>query len=307
MEGNWTTKDMPDLQGKVVVITGANDGIGFESAREFARVGALVVFASRNQTKAEAAIQDILDEIPEAQLIFIQLDLSSLDSIRLFAEEFKKRFDRLDVLLNNAGIMLVPYSRTEDGFENTIGTNHLGHFALTGLLMDRIKATPGARVVTVSSNAHYSGDMDLDNLIYQNKKDFTPMKAYGRSKLANLLFTYELQRRFEEQDVDASALAAHPGISATGLADHFLNNWFVWLIRGAMKVMFQSSAMGALPSLRAAVDPKAVGGSYFGPDGNGEKSGYPVLVDSNQASKDPENAKRLWAISENLTGVKFLS
>jgi NAD(P)-dependent dehydrogenase (short-subunit alcohol dehydrogenase family) len=306
-ERNWTTKDMPDLQGKVVVITGANDGIGFESARELARKGALVVFACRNQEKAEAAIQNILVEIPQAQLVFIQLDLSSLASIKLFVDQFNKHFERLDILLNNAGIMFVPFGLTEDGFENTIGVNHLGHFALTGLLIKSIEATPGARVVTVSSNAHYAGELDLDDLAFQNKNGFTPMKAYSRSKLANLMFTHELQRRFEEKGIDALALAAHPGISATGLADHFLNNWFVWLIRGAMKVMFQSSAMGALPSLRAAVDPQAPGGGYYGPDGKGEKSGFPVLVKSNQTSRNPDDAKRLWQISENLTEVRYLS
>jgi NAD(P)-dependent dehydrogenase (short-subunit alcohol dehydrogenase family) len=307
IERNWTAKDIPDLQGKVVVITGANDGIGFESAREFARKGALVVFACRNQSKAMAAIKDILDEIPHAELEFIQLDLSSLRSIHLFAEKFKERHSQLDILLNNAGIMRVPYGFTEDGFEKTVGTNHLGHFALTGLLMERIMVTPGARVVTVSSNAHYAGELDLDDLAYQNKNGFTPMKAYSRSKLTNLMFTHELQRRFEEQGVDALALAAHPGISATGLADHFLNHWFVWVIRGAMKLMFQSSAMGALPSLRAAVDPQASGGSYFGPDGEGERSGYPVMVKSSEAAKDFEATNKLWEISQELTGVYYLN
>ncbi len=306
MNGNWTTDNIPVLEGKTAIITGANSGIGYEAAREFACKGAEVVFACRNQAKAEAAIIQIKEEFSDAQLVFIELNLASIKSIRKFAQEFNSRYNRLSILLNNAGIMLVPYGKTEDGFENTIGINHLGHFVLTGLLFDKLTNTPGARIVNVSSNAHYGGEIDFSNYIYENGKGYTPMGAYGRSKLANLLFTYELQRRFDKKDLDIIALAAHPGISATGLADHFLKHRMTWLIRMVMKLLFQSSAMGALPSLRAAVDQEAKGGQYYGPDGKGEKSGYPIVVDSNEPSKNLEYALKLWQISQELTGVRYL-
>jgi NAD(P)-dependent dehydrogenase (short-subunit alcohol dehydrogenase family) len=307
MTNNWTSTNIPDLTGKTIIITGGNSGIGFEAARELTRRGAEVIIASRNPSKAEKAIDIIEQEIPGSKLKLIILDLASLDSVRKFSEVFMESHDKLDILLNNAGIMLVPYSLTEDGFENTFGTNHLGHFALTGLLMDVINNTPDARVVTVASNAHYGGEMDFDNLMFQENLGYTPMKAYSRSKLANLLFTYELQRRFQEQGINAQAMAAHPGISATGLADHLFFNRISGLIQPMMKLLFQSSAMGALPSLRAAVDPDAKGGDYYGPDGKGEKSGHPVLVDSNAASKNEEDARKLWEESQRLTGIQFLS
>ena len=306
MSEKWTAADIPDLTGKVVIITGANSGIGYESTLELARKGAEVILASRDQLKAERAIQNIRREIPGAKLKFIQVDLASLESIRNFADDFKENYDRLDILLNNAGIMLIPYGRTEDGFERTVGTNHLGHFALTGLVLERLIKTPGARVVNVASNAHYGGEMDFEDLLFEEKGAYTPMKAYGRSKLANLLFTYELQRRFQSKGYDVIALAAHPGISATELANHLFFNLISWLIQPAMKLVFQSSAMGALPSLRAAVDPEARGSQYYGPGGKGERSGYPVVVDSNSASKNVEDAQSLWDISEELTGIKYL-
>ena len=306
MNDKWTSVDIPDLMGKIVIVTGANSGIGYESAREFTRKGAEVIVASRDPIKAEQAILKIIEEIPGAKLKFIKLDLASLESIRIFTEEFKLNYDSLDILLNNAGIMLIPYGLTEDGFERTVGTNHLGHFALTGLLLDRLKTTPGARIVNVASNAHYGGEMDFEDLLFENKGAYAPMKAYGRSKLANLIFTYELQRRFQSGGFDVSALAAHPGISATSLANHLFFNLISWLIQPVMKIVFQSSAMGALPSLRASVDPEALGGQYYGPDGKGEKSGYPIVVDSNSASKNEADARTLWQISEELTGIKYL-
>jgi len=305
MNENWTIENIPDLSGKIIIITGANSGIGFESAREFVRKGAEVIVASRNPEKAEQAIVKIREELPAANLKFIELDLANLASIRKFTEEFKLGYSRLDILLNNAGIMLVPFGKTVDGFERTVGTNYLGHFALTGQLLDRLSATPGARVVSVASNAHYAGEMDFNDLLFDNG-GYAPMKAYGRSKLANLLFTYELQRRFQSTGNEVIALAAHPGISATELANHLFFNLISWLIQPVMKLIFQSSAMGALPSLRAAVDPEAQGGQYYGPDGQGEKSGYPIVVDSNSASKNEEDASRLWDISEKLTGIKYL-
>ena len=306
MSENWTTKNIPDMSGKVIIITGANSGIGYESARELTRKGAEVIFASRDQVKAKDAMARIGNENTDARMKFIELDLASLDSIRKFTEEFKSAYPKLDILLNNAGIMMVPYGKTKDGFERTIGTNHLGHFALTGLLMDRLSTTPGARVVNVASNAHYAGEMDFENLLFEDEHGYTPMKAYGRSKLANLLFTYELQRRFQSSGLDVIALAAHPGISATNLANHLVFKQISWLIQPLMKLFFQSSAMGSLPSLRAAVDPEARGGMYYGPDGKGEKSGYPVVVSSNEASHDLQDAEKLWDISEKLTGISYL-
>ncbi len=306
MTEKWTEEDIPDLSGKVVIVTGANSGIGLEASREFARKGAEVIMACRTQDKAEAAIQQIQKELPQAKLEFIHLDLADLASVKKFAADFKSRYDRLDVLLNNAGIMMVPYRKTADGFESQFGTNHLGHFALTGSLIDLILKTPGARVVNISSNAHYAGEMDFDNLHYEDG-GYTPTAAYSRSKLANLLFTYELQRRFERKGADALALAAHPGIAATGLADHFLGGKLSGLIQGVMKVLFQSAKMGALPGLRAATDPQAEGGNYYGPGGKGERSGYPVIVSSNEASHNQQDAAMLWKVSEDLTGVKYLS
>ena len=307
MSENWTVNKIPDLTGKIIVITGANSGIGFETAREIARKGAEVIVASRNPIKAERAIHTIMDEILGAKLKYIELDLASLESIKAFSRQFNSTYDRLDILLNNAGIMLVPYGKTADGFERTMGTNHLGHFALTGLLLDKLSKTPGARVVNVASNAHYAGEMDFNNLLFDNGQGYSPMKAYGRSKLANLLFTYELQRRFLSSSTDVIALAAHPGIAATELANHLFFNLISWLIQPIMKLIFQSSAMGALPSLRAALDPQAKGGQYYGPNGKGEKSGYPVLVDSNSSSKNEKDAQKLWEISEELTGIKYLN
>jgi NAD(P)-dependent dehydrogenase (short-subunit alcohol dehydrogenase family) len=306
MNDKWTSVDIPDLMGKIVIVTGANSGIGYEAAREFTRKGAEVIVASRDPIKAGRAILNIKEEIPGAKLEFIEINLANLESIRKFAEEFKSNYDKLDILLNNAGIMLMPFGKTVDGFENTVGTNHLGHFALTGLLMDRLSITPGARVVNVASNAHYAGEMDFNNLLFENKLGYTPMKAYSRSKLANLLFTYELQRRFQSKGYDVIAVAAHPGISATSLANHLFLNLISWLIQPVMKLVFQSSAMGALPSLRAAVDPEALGGQYYGPDGKGEKSGYPIVVSSNEASRDLQDAKTLWLMSEQLTGISYL-
>jgi NAD(P)-dependent dehydrogenase (short-subunit alcohol dehydrogenase family) len=305
LNGKWNVDEIKDQTGKVVVITGATSGIGLEAARELARKSARVILAIRNLEKGRDAGKDIMGEVPEAQLDVMELDLASLKSVRSFAADFKDRYDRLDILLNNAGIMMVPYGLTEDGFELQFGTNHLGHFALTGLLMDRILGTQGARVVNVSSNAHYGGEVDFSNLQFE-KGEYSPTAAYGRSKLANLLFTYELQRRFDLGGHDALALAAHPGISATGLANHFVPGWLTWMVQNTMKLFFQSSAMGALPSLRAAVDPEALGGQYFGPDGKGERSGHPVVVDSTTAARDPEDAQKLWEISEELTGVDYL-
>jgi NAD(P)-dependent dehydrogenase (short-subunit alcohol dehydrogenase family) len=307
MNSKWTNESIPDLTGKIVIVTGANSGIGFEAAREFARSGAHVILASRNLDKIKDALKEIQVEHPQAKAEIIRLDLASINSIQDFVKTFKSNYDKLDILLNNAGIMMVPHGTTEDGFEKQFGINHLGHFALTGLMIDYLLKTPGSRVVNVSSNAHYTGEVNFSDLMYENGEKYNPQKAYSRSKLANLLFTYELQRRLDARNAEVIAIAAHPGISNTSLADHFFQRWFLKPIRPLMGVFFQSAAMGALPSIRAAVDSSVIGGQYFGPDGSGERSGFPVVVKSNPASHNLDDARKLWEISEELTGIQYLS
>ena len=219
MTSNWAAENIPDLTDKIVIVTGANSGIGYEMARALARKQATVILACRNKDKGEAAVRQIVQEYPRAKAEFMPLDLSDLASVRRFASEFAIHYDRLDILINNAGIMAVPFGRTADGFELQLGTNHLGHFALTGLLLHRIIRTPQARVVTVSSGGHRFGVIDFDNL--NTEKDYDRTRAYSQSKLANLLFTYELQKRFEGAGVDAIAVAAHPGWTATNLQAHW--------------------------------------------------------------------------------------
>ncbi len=306
MNNYWTIENIPDLSGKVIIVTGANSGIGFEAAREFARKNATTVLACRNMEKAQQAQASIMAEIPYAKTEVMCLDLASLQSIHEFADSFIAKYDRLDVLLNNAGIMMVPYAQTEDGFERQLGTNHLGHFALTGLLIVLLEKTPGSRVVNISSGGHRMGNMDFDNLLYNNGKGYSRTRAYGRSKLSNLLFTYELERRLEENGHNPIAVAAHPGLTETHLADHFWGGHVNWLFHAPMKTFMQSAEMGALPGIRAAVDPQVRGGQYYGPGGPRESRGFPVLVESNRASHDETDARRLWEASEQLTGVRFL-
>jgi len=301
----WTIDNIPDLTGKVIIVTGANSGIGFEAAKEFARKGATTVLACRSMDKAQVALDQILAEIPNAPAEIMPLDLASLASVRQFAVDFQAKHDRLDVLVNNAGIMMVPYGTTVDGFERQLGTNHLGHFALTGLLFDLLLKTTGSRVVNVSSSGHRFGKMDFDDLMFAGGNGYSPMGAYGRSKLANLLFTYELQRRFNQLDSHALALAAHPGISQSNLTAHMADRWYYKLLMPLMPLMLQSAAMGALPTIRAAVDPHVTGGQYYGPNGPREQRGYPVIVESNDASHNEADARQLWQVSEQLTGVQF--
>ncbi len=305
MQKKWTIKNIPDLTGKVIIVTGANSGIGYEAVQELVRKGAQTVLACRNMDKANAALVQIQTEIPNGSAEVMQLDIANLASVRQFAGEFKGKYDRLDVLVNNAGIMMVPYGTTADGFERQIGTNHLGHFALTGLLINLLLETPGSRVVNVSSTAHRFGTMDFDNLMYAGSKGYSPTRAYGRSKLANLLFTYELQRSFKAVGADVIAIAAHPGISHTNLASHMEDRWLFKLMRPMQERWVQSAAMGALPTLRAAVDANAMGGQYYGPDGFMEQRGFPVVVGSNRASHNVANARKLWEVSERLTGVSY--
>ena len=302
---NWTIQNISALTGKVVIVTGGNSGLGYESVKAFAMKDAEVILASRSLEKGEEARTAILQAVPEGKIQVLQLNLGDLESVRAFAADFKKKHKRLDILLNNAGIMMTPYFKTKDGFEGQFGTNHLGHFALTGLLFDLIQITPGSRIVNVSSGAHRNGVMDFDNLQYEEGKGYTPSKAYGRSKLANLLFTYELQRKLEASGSDTIALAAHPGLAMTNLARHMEGRLLFKILIPLFKRMAQDQAMGALPQLRASVDPGVKGSEYYGPDGKREWKGYPVVVQSNEASHNQQDAARLWEESERLTGVKF--
>ena len=301
----WTTAQIPDLTGKVIAVTGGNSGIGFESVRAFAMKGAEVILASRSEERGEQARAEILKSVPDGQVNMMLLDLGDLESVKKFAADFTDKYQRLDVLLNNAGIMMSPYFQTKDGFEGQFGINHLGHFALTGLLMDLLLKTPGSRIVNVSSGAHKRGEMDFDNLQFENGRDYSPMKAYGRSKLSNLLFTYELQRKFESAGKGTMAVAAHPGVARTNLGRYMEGKLLYKLMYPLFKWISQDQIMGALPQIRASVDPDVKGGEYYGPDGRNEMKGYPVIVQSNEASHSQMDATKLWEESERLTGVKI--
>jgi len=305
MADNWTTENIPDLTGKIIIVTGGNSGLGFESVKAFTAKGAEVILASRSVEKGEKAKAEILQQHPEGKIKVAKLDLADLDSVRGFAKNFQQNHNRLDVLLNNAGIMTTPYFKTKDGFEGQVGTNHLGHFALTGLLLPVLKKTSQSRVVNVSSVAHKQGKMNFRNLLFENGKGYSPMKAYGRSKLANLLFTYELQRFFKANNIDSISVAAHPGVSQTDLFRYLDEKWYFRMVRPLFKAISQESKMGALPEIRAAVDPEVKGGEYYGPSGFREMKGHPVKVKSNSASYNEEDARKLWEVSEKLTGVIF--
>lgn len=297
MISRWTAANIPDLTGKTVIVTGANSGIGLEMARALTGKHANVVLACRNEERGKAALQSIVREHPEARAELIQLDLSNLASIHRFADEFTGRHGRLEILINNAGIMVPPFAKTVDGFESQFGTNHLGHFALTGLLLDSLLHTTRARVVTVSSGGHRFGKIDFDNLNAEHTYDRG--KAYGQSKLANLLFTSELQRRFERAGLETIAVAAHPGWTATNLAVHWQ------MVRMLTPWIGQQADMGALPALYAATASDVHGGDYFGPGGWLELRGWPTRVQSSPASHDADVAARLWTVSEVLTGIQY--
>jgi NAD(P)-dependent dehydrogenase (short-subunit alcohol dehydrogenase family) len=296
----WTTADIPDQTGRTAVITGANTGLGYETAGALAAKGAHVVLAVRNLEKGKEAARGIEQATPDAQVQLQELDLTSLESIREAAEELRAKHDQIDLLINNAGVMMTPKSTTKDGFELQFGTNHLGHFAFTGLLIDRVLAVPGSRVVTVSSTGHrFARGIRFDDLQWEH--DYSRVGAYGQAKLANLMFTYELQRRLI--GTNTIAAAAHPGGSNTELMRNLPA-----AIRGVgalLTPLFQGPDMGALPTLRAATDPGVLGGQYFGPDGFGEQRGYPKIVRSTAASHDAAAQRRLWSVSEELTGVTF--
>ncbi len=298
----WTEADVPGQSGRTAVVTGANSGIGFEAARVLAQRGAAVVLACRDVTRAGAAAARITGSTPDARVTVVRLDLASLASVRAAAQEIRAGHDRLDLLINNAGLMIPPYGTTADGFELQFGTNHLGHFAFTGLLLDRLLTARGSRVVTVSSNAHRMGRINFDDLA--SRRRYRRMAAYAQSKLANLLFTYELQRRLAAAGARTAALAAHPGTATTNLT-RYLPSAVELGNRAFGAVMAQNAAMGALPALRAATDPAARGGEYYGPAGWFGIKGYPRRVASTGRSHDEQAQRRLWRESEHLTGVTF--
>ncbi len=304
---SWTADDLPDLSGRTVLVTGGNSGLGFETGQALARKGAHVVLACRNLGKAEQALTAIRAGSRTGRCEAMELDLASLDSVRGFAKRFEDAHPRLDVLVNNAGVMALPRRETADGFEMQFGTNHLGHFALTGLLLGRLLGSPGARVVTVSSNFHKLGRIHFDDL--QGKQRYAKWGAYAQSKLANLLFALELQRRVAARGADASSVAAHPGYAATNLQTAGPRMQGSSLLEAfsnlGNRLFAQSAAMGALPTLYAAAAPDVRGGDYLGPDGLGEMRGHPKKVQPSARARDPEVAARLWEVSERLTGVRY--
>ncbi|MBT3391002.1 MAG: SDR family oxidoreductase [Chloroflexi bacterium] len=293
----WNTTNIPDIAGKTVLITGANSGIGYEAARALAQRGAEVMMACRSREKGEAAVQAILEETPQAKLNLMALNLADLASVREFAEKVRTEYAQLDLLINNAGVMAIPYRQTAEGFEMQLGTNHLGHFALTGLLLDLVLKAENARIVTISSQAHKTGRINFDDL--NSEKSYSKWLAYGQSKLANLLFAYELQRKLAAAGHDTLSVAAHPGYSATNLQDSS------GIFSALNPLIAQSAAMGALPTLFAATHPEVEGGDFIGPRSFGGWRGYPAKARSNLASYDESVAKKLWAVSEELTGVQY--
>jgi NAD(P)-dependent dehydrogenase (short-subunit alcohol dehydrogenase family) len=292
----WDEENIPDQTGKIVIVTGASSGIGFEAAKALANKHAEVIIAVRNPEKGESAMQRIIgNNIADVKVM--QLDLADLQSVKTFAGNFKKTYPSLNILINNAGVMIPPYSKTADGFELQIGTNHFGHFALTGQLFSLLKSTKDARIVTVSSGLHKSGRINFDDLNWEKRK-YSAMQGYRDSKLANLYFTNELDKKIKENNLDIIAASAHPGLASTDLGRN--SGAFLKFI---VKLFAQSSRMGALPTLRAAVDENVTGGEYFGP--SGLMTGYPVINKPSELSKDENIAKKLWEVSERLTGVKF--
>ena len=294
----WDVSKISDQKGRIAIVTGSSSGIGFEAAKVLADKNAKVIIAVRNLDKGKSALDKIKSENKNANVFLMQLDLADLKSVKHFAEEYKKQFSQLDLLINNAGVMIPPYTKTKDGFELQFGTNHLGHFALTALLFYLLNRTPNSRIVNVSSAAHKYGNLNFNDLTWEKRK-YKSWKAYGDSKIANLYFTYELQRRLQNEKSNVKVTAAHPGWTATDLQRHsgvfeFLNQFF------AMK-----QDQGALPTLRAAIDKTAQSSDYYGPDGWQEWRGYPQKVESNKLSHDIHIAKKLWDISEELTDIKF--
>jgi NAD(P)-dependent dehydrogenase (short-subunit alcohol dehydrogenase family) len=303
MSEKWTAEQIPDQTGRTAIVTGANSGLGLETARELARHGASVVLACRDTRKGAAALHDIESSVQSATVELAPLDLASLVSVQSFAESFAGRANGLDLLINNAGVMAPPRRETSDGFELQFGTNVLGHFALTAHMIPLMQGRPGARVVTVSSNAHKMGRINFEDL--QSQRLYMRWTAYAQSKLGDLMFALELDRRLRASGSTVRSLAAHPGYAATNLQSAAAPT----LDRIAMVftnlLMAQNAAMGALPTLYAATEPSLQGGEYVGPDGIGEFRGHPRVVSPSRTALDRHKAARLWEAAEELTGTSF--
>lgn len=297
-KSKWTGADIPDQKGKTVIITGASSGLGKEATRVLAGKNATVIMAVRNVEKGEQVAQEILKNYSDSKINVLKLDLGSLKSIKSFVEEVTSNYEKVDILINNAGVMMSPYSKTEDGFDLQMGTNHLGHFALTGLLMPLILKSPHPRVVATSSIAHRSGDIDFNDINWE-ARPYKTGKAYGDSKLANLYFIYELARKFEQIPNAPIFTAAHPGWTSTDLQRHSL------FFRVLNPIFSQKVDRGVLPTLRAAIDTEAISGNYYGPSGFQEMKGNPKIVKSTDLSHDKKLARKLWDMSEEMTGVKY--
>ncbi|MEA2366218.1 MAG: hypothetical protein QOI32_1730 [Thermoleophilaceae bacterium] len=296
MSERWDAEDIPDQSGRTAIVTGANSGLGLVTARELAKRGVHVVLGCRNMEKGRAACA----QVEGGELM--ELDLASLASVRSFAESFKNTHDGLDLLINNAGVMAPPRRLTADGFELQFGTNHLGHFALTTALLDQMEGREDARVVTLSSTAHKMGRINFDNL--NGERRYFRWNAYGQSKLANLLFALELDRRLRASKSTVKSLAAHPGYASTNLQSAAAPLVDRLVMKVGNAVIAQSDEMGALPQLYAATEPGVEGGIYVGPDGPGEQRGHPTVVQPNGRARDPESARRLWQVSEELTSAR---
>jgi NAD(P)-dependent dehydrogenase (short-subunit alcohol dehydrogenase family) len=302
----WSASDIPDQSGRVAVVTGSNSGIGLIAARELARAGARVVIACRDTAKGEQAVATISEAIGPAaaeSLSVRRLDLADLASVAAFAETIAGEHERLDLLINNAGVMAPPRRLTKDGFESQLGTNHLGHFALTGRLLGLLLAAPAPRVVVVASGAHRMGTIKFDDL--QREHRYNSWLAYGQSKLANLLFCFELQRRATEAGTELLSVAAHPGYSSTNLQFAGPRLYEAAIMAVTNRLIAQSAEMGALPTLYAATLPDLPGGSYVGPDGFQELRGHPHVVTAAARAYNEDDWRRLWEVSEQLTGVHY--
>ncbi|MCD2198362.1 SDR family oxidoreductase [Halobacterium sp. KA-4] len=307
-DSGWTADELPDQSGRNVVVTGANSGIGYEATKAFAAHGAHVVLAVRSVERGEDAKREIEAEYPGASLTVHEVDLADLDSVAAFADWYETTYDSLSVLANNAGVMAIPRSETADGFETQFGVNHLGHFALTGHLLDVLRRTSGqARVVTQSSMAHESGEIDFEDL--QHEQEYDKWEAYGQSKLANVLFAYELDRRLRAANASVTSVACHPGFAATNLQlrgpEAEGSRLRLLAMKAANAVLAQSAEAGAWPLLYAATHPSIDGGEYVGPGGLLNMRGHPEEQQSSERSQDEATARRLWSVSEDLTGVSF--
>lgn len=300
---NFQLSAIPSQKGRVAIVTGANAGLGFETTKALAQKEATVIMACRNANKAKKAIARIKRDLPQAELEFLALDLSKLDAVRQFATQFKQKYNRLDLLINNAGVMMPPYQKTADGFELQFGVNHLGHFLLTDLLLDVLLATENSRVVSLSSIAHKNGEINFDDL--QSEQKYSKIKAYGQSKLACLLFAIELDRRLlQTKGHSGISVAAHPGVSPTELSRH-IPTWAKVVFAPLFWFISHKPEKGALATLQAALDPKASGGEYYGPQGFREMKGEPGKASIAPQALDKATASRLWEISEQLTGAEF--